>query len=244
MTGTGWEHGTGNPWDDLFARFFGGGDVRRPVHRVDITRLMSAECRALLADAARRAARAGQPRPGHRPPALGGAAARAAAGPGPPRRRRIPRRCWPSWAGAVAARTPTRAPEQISLTPATKRALLEAHQISRAAGAVVHRPRAPAARAGRQPGLQGRPAAGRRPVDAPLGAGGRRARPARSRPARPGPAGAGQRVGRQHADPGRVRPGPHRAGPARAASTRWWVGRTRSSRPSRCSPGAPRTTRC
>lgn len=46
-----------DPWDEFLARYFGRGEGgRRPAHRVDITRLMTADAREMLADAARRAA--------------------------------------------------------------------------------------------------------------------------------------------------------------------------------------------
>ena len=63
--------------------------------------------------------------------------------------------------------------------------------------------------------------------------GGRR-RPGR-RPARPAV---------EHPDAGRVRPRPHRDGPRRGDRPGDRPGRRRSSRPSRCSPGGARTTRC
>ncbi|MFC3502364.1 ATP-dependent Clp protease ATP-binding subunit [Micromonospora krabiensis] len=124
-----------DPWDEFLARYFGRGEGgRRPAHRVDITRLMTADAREMLADAARRAAqkqsndldtdhllwaalqreplrdlvrRAGAD-PDTLLNALGGK------GDGAPR-------------GEV--------PPNLSLTPAAKRALLDAHQLSRAMGA-------------------------------------------------------------------------------------------------------------
>jgi len=45
-----------DPWDEFLARYFGRGEGRRPGQRVDITRLMTADARELLAEAARRAA--------------------------------------------------------------------------------------------------------------------------------------------------------------------------------------------
>ncbi|MEV1288965.1 ATP-dependent Clp protease ATP-binding subunit [Micromonospora sp. NPDC049679] len=122
----------GDPWEELLARFLSGGEPRLPVNRVDITRLMSADARELLIDAARRAARSGssdldtdhllwaalqrQPlrelirRAGADPDAL----LADLGGPG-------------GAAGDV--------PLNMTLTPAAKRALLEAHQLSRATGA-------------------------------------------------------------------------------------------------------------
>ncbi|MFI7426244.1 ATP-dependent Clp protease ATP-binding subunit [Micromonospora sp. NPDC049836] len=124
-----------DPWDEFLARYFGRSEGgRRPAHRVDITRLMTADAREMLADAARRAAqkhsndldtdhllwaalqreplrdlvrRAGAD-PDTLVNALGGR------GEGAPR-------------GEV--------PPNLSLTPAAKRALLDAHQLSRAMGA-------------------------------------------------------------------------------------------------------------
>ncbi|MFG1889300.1 ATP-dependent Clp protease ATP-binding subunit [Micromonospora sp. NPDC049051] len=124
-----------DPWDEFLARYFGRGEGgRRPTHRVDITRLMTADAREMLADAARRAAQRQSSdldtdhllwaalqreplrdlvrRAGADPDtllnALGGR------GEGAPR-------------GEV--------PPNLSLTPAAKRALLDAHQLSRAMGA-------------------------------------------------------------------------------------------------------------
>ncbi|RKF28888.1 ATP-dependent Clp protease ATP-binding subunit [Micromonospora globbae] len=124
-----------DPWDEFLARYFGRGEGgRRPAHRVDITRLMTADAREMLADAARRAAQKHSTdldtdhllwaalqreplrdlvrRAGADPDtllnALGGR------GDGAPR-------------GEV--------PPNLSLTPAAKRALLDAHQLSRAMGA-------------------------------------------------------------------------------------------------------------
>jgi ATP-dependent Clp protease ATP-binding subunit ClpC len=126
-----------DPWDEFLARYFGRGEGRRPAHRVDITRLMTADARELLADAARRAASASsndldtdhllwaalqrEPlrelvrRAGADPEALAGALGgeQRAAQPAPH--------------GQV--------PPNLSLTPAAKRALLDAHQLSRAMGA-------------------------------------------------------------------------------------------------------------
>ncbi|MFC4147766.1 ATP-dependent Clp protease ATP-binding subunit [Micromonospora mangrovi] len=124
-----------DPWDEFLARYFGRGEGgRRPAHRVDITRLMTADAREMLADAARRAAqkhsndldtdhllwaalqreqlrdlvrRAGAD-PDTLLNALGGRGDGAPCGEVPP---------------------------NLSLTPAAKRALLDAHQLSRAMGA-------------------------------------------------------------------------------------------------------------
>jgi ATP-dependent Clp protease ATP-binding subunit ClpC len=122
----------GNPFDDLFGRYFGGSGSGGPVRRVDITQLMTEQARELLRDAAVRAAEDGDPDldTDH----LLWAVARqdttrrllAATGANPEtiaqeaiqhRSRQEPGRAGP----------PT-------LTPAAKRALLDAHQISQAIG--------------------------------------------------------------------------------------------------------------
>ncbi|HEX5294782.1 MAG TPA: ATP-dependent Clp protease ATP-binding subunit [Streptosporangiaceae bacterium] len=124
------DFGSGS-FDDFLARIYGGGSAQRPVQRVDITRLMSGPARELLGTAAAQAADAGggdldtehllwaaarlEPtrgvlaRAGADPDALAGEIARAAGG----RERRD---------------------EPPQLTPGAKRALLDAHQISRAVG--------------------------------------------------------------------------------------------------------------
>ena len=48
-----------SPFDDFLARIYGTGGPRQPVHRVDITRLMSAPARELLSLAATHAAEQG-----------------------------------------------------------------------------------------------------------------------------------------------------------------------------------------
>ncbi|SCG74028.1 ATP-dependent Clp protease ATP-binding subunit [Micromonospora inositola] len=134
MMGPGGDFGS-DPWDEFLARYFGRSEGgRRPAHRVDITRLMTADAREMLADAARRAAQkhsndldtdhllwaALQREPlrdlvrraGADPDALVNAL--GGRGEGAPR-------------GEV--------PPNLSLTPAAKRALLDAHQLSRAMGA-------------------------------------------------------------------------------------------------------------
>ena len=131
------DYGT-DPWDEFLARYFGRGQGRGPGQRVDITRLMTADARELLADAARRAAQANSndldtdhllwaalqrdglkdliSRAGADPDALLGALGG---------QRRIQ--------GEPAPRG--QVPANMSLTPAAKRALLDAHQLSRAMGA-------------------------------------------------------------------------------------------------------------
>ncbi|WP_187645997.1 ATP-dependent Clp protease ATP-binding subunit [Actinoplanes teichomyceticus] len=148
--------GPGGPgqWDDLFARFFGAAEPRRAAQRIDIARYMSNDARQVLADAARRAADLGsgdggladldtdhllwavlqqEPmkqtvrRAGADPQALlseldarlGDDSSRIAA---------ANRRAEMGAAGRDR-------PEQVALTPAAKRALLDSLQISRAVGA-------------------------------------------------------------------------------------------------------------
>jgi ATP-dependent Clp protease ATP-binding subunit ClpC len=119
-------------WDDLFARFFGAGEPRRPAYRVDITRLMSAEARQMLVDAARRAAETGSPD-------LDTDHLLWAALQRDPMRDMLRRSgAEPDVLAAQLERAPTgepRPPGAVSMTPASKRALLEAHQIARAGGA-------------------------------------------------------------------------------------------------------------
>ncbi|MFV2104534.1 ATP-dependent Clp protease ATP-binding subunit [Micromonospora sp. LOL_024] len=124
-----------DPWDEFLARYFGRGEGgRRPAHRVDITRLMTADAREMLADAARRAAQkqsndldtdhllwaALQREP------LRDLVRRAGADPD-------------TLVNALGGRSDGAAngevPPNLSLTPAAKRALLDAHQLSRAMGA-------------------------------------------------------------------------------------------------------------
>src|SRR4051794_34772341 len=119
----------GSPFDDFFARYLGG--ARQPRQRVDITQFLSEQARELVNAAARRAAEVGSPdldtdhllwamteeEPTRQ--LLG----RAGADPAQLRAEldNLPRR------GEPRAETP-------ALTPAAKRALLDAHQISRALG--------------------------------------------------------------------------------------------------------------
>lgn len=49
-----------NPFDELFARFFGGAQAPRPVQRVDLGRLMSQAARELVAAAASHVVRRGE----------------------------------------------------------------------------------------------------------------------------------------------------------------------------------------
>src|SRR4051794_30154236 len=119
----------GSPFDDFFARYMGG--ARQPRQRVDITQFLSEQARELVNAAARRAAEVGSPdldtdhllwamtEEGPTRQLIG----RAGADPAQLRAELegLPRR------GEPRAETP-------ALTPAAKRALLDAHQISRALG--------------------------------------------------------------------------------------------------------------
>jgi ATP-dependent Clp protease ATP-binding subunit ClpC len=126
-------------WEDLIARLFGVPESRRPVYRVDIGKLMSAEARDLFVEAARRATALGArdidtnhllwaalqreglrallQRAGADPDTLLSQLERTSAAP---------------TAGGPRATVPPAG--GMTLTPATKRALLQAHQISRTSG--------------------------------------------------------------------------------------------------------------
>ena len=120
-----------SPFDDIFARFFGGAVPQRPAQRIDIGQLLTEQ--GARAGAGRRhpGGPVGRPRPGHRPPAVGGDAQESvrrlltAAGANP---------------DAIASRIEAGAQrgeprdEAPSLTPSAKRALLDARQVSRAFG--------------------------------------------------------------------------------------------------------------
>jgi ATP-dependent Clp protease ATP-binding subunit ClpC len=120
-----------SPFDDIFARFFGGSAPQRPAQRIDIGQLMTEQARELVRDAATQAARWGDPDldTDH----LLWAATRqepvrrliAAAGGDPDH---IARNIE---AGAKRGEPREEAP---SLTPSAKRALLDARQVSRAFG--------------------------------------------------------------------------------------------------------------
>jgi len=119
----------GSPFDDFFARYMGG--ARQPRQRVDITQFLSEQARELVNAAARRAAEAGSPDldtdhllwPMTEEQPTQQLISRAGADPAQLRAELdgLPRR------GEPRAETP-------ALTPAAKRALLDAHQISRALG--------------------------------------------------------------------------------------------------------------
>ncbi len=119
-----------SPFDDIFARFFGGAP-QRPAQRIDIGQLMTEQARELVRDAATQAARWGDPDldTDH----LLWAATRqepvrrllTAAGADPDHIARSIE------AGAKRGEPREEAP---SLTPSAKRALLDARQVSRAFG--------------------------------------------------------------------------------------------------------------
>ncbi|MFX0592668.1 ATP-dependent Clp protease ATP-binding subunit [Melissospora conviva] len=123
-----------DPWDEFLARYFGRGEGRRPGQRVDITRLMTADARELLAEAARRAAQ-------KRSADLDTDHLLWAALQREPLRDLVSRAGADPYAlvNALGGRgngTPKgQVPPHLSLTPAAKRALLDAHQLSRAMGA-------------------------------------------------------------------------------------------------------------
>src|ERR1700728_2489165 len=120
-----------SPFDDIFARFFGGAVPQRPAQRIDIGQLMTEQARELVRDAATQAARWGDPdldtdhllwaatrqEPVRRLLTAAGANPDAIAG-------KIE-------AGARRGEPREEAP---SLTPSAKRALLDARQVSRAFG--------------------------------------------------------------------------------------------------------------
>jgi ATP-dependent Clp protease ATP-binding subunit ClpC len=123
-------------WDELIARLLRLPETRRPVYRVDISKLLSAQARDLLVDAARRASDLGAADidTNH---VLWASLQRHAlrsliykAGGDPDillaQLNRETRR--------TNGAPPRRPDEGLTLTPGTKRALLQAHQMSRAAG--------------------------------------------------------------------------------------------------------------
>jgi ATP-dependent Clp protease ATP-binding subunit ClpC len=120
-----------SPFDDIFARFFGGAVPQRPAQRIDIGQLLTEQARELVRDAATEAARWGDPDldTDH----LLWAATRqepvrrllTAAGADPDAIARSIE------AGARRGKPRAEAP---SLTPSAKRALLDARQVSRAFG--------------------------------------------------------------------------------------------------------------
>jgi ATP-dependent Clp protease ATP-binding subunit ClpC len=128
----------------MLARLFGGGSLgagepRRPVYRVNFGRLMSAEARELLVDAAHRAAQSGAADidtdhvlwAALRRDGLRDLIRRAGADPDALLTEL--ERHMPQPEGDSESRDAL--PVALSLTPATKRALVDAHQLSRATGA-------------------------------------------------------------------------------------------------------------
>ncbi|MFW6091616.1 MAG: ATP-dependent Clp protease ATP-binding subunit [Actinomycetota bacterium] len=128
ITGPG---GFGSPFDDFLARFFGGGVPRRSFYRVDITRLLSDQARELLATALRKLAEWGRTD-------LDSDHLLWAATQTEPTRDLLRR------AGADPDQLASKIEQAVqpghqqesppSLTPAAKRTLLDAHQISSALG--------------------------------------------------------------------------------------------------------------
>src|SRR5580693_1148176 len=120
-----------SPFDEFLARLYGAGGQRRPAQRVDIMRLMSEPARELLGAAASHVAERGGTDVGTENLLWAAASleptrqllARAGADPG-------------ALARAVESQEPSgeRGGEPPQLTPGAKRALLDAHQISRSLG--------------------------------------------------------------------------------------------------------------
>jgi ATP-dependent Clp protease ATP-binding subunit ClpC len=120
------------PFDDFFQAFLGAGGAQRGMQRVDFTQLLSGQAREVLAAAARQAAAWGDTDLDgeHLLWALAG---------------HEPTRTLLSHAGADPDQLRSRLEQQLRrgtptdrppvLTPAAKRALLDAHQVSRASGA-------------------------------------------------------------------------------------------------------------
>jgi ATP-dependent Clp protease ATP-binding subunit ClpC len=130
--------GPGGPgeWDDLFARFFGAAEPRR-AQRIDITKYMSNEGREFLSDAARRAAELADE--GKAIADLDTDHLLWAALQQEPLKASVRRAGADPEALLAALGRPSRLPgdalpEQVALTPAAKRALLDSLQVSRALG--------------------------------------------------------------------------------------------------------------
>ncbi|SCL35891.1 ATP-dependent Clp protease ATP-binding subunit ClpC [Micromonospora nigra] len=124
-----------DPWDEFLARYFGRGEGgRRPAHRVDITRLMTADAREMLADAARRAAEkhSNDLDTDH---LLWAALQREQLRDLVRRAGADPDTLLNALGGKGQGAPQGEVPPHLSLTPAAKRALLDAHQLSRAMGA-------------------------------------------------------------------------------------------------------------
>ncbi|GAA4754179.1 ATP-dependent Clp protease ATP-binding subunit [Modestobacter marinus] len=121
----------GSPFDDFFSAFLGGPGARRGMQRVDITQLLSEHSREVVTTAAQQASEWGSADlhtehllwalAGHEPTRT--LLDRAGADPEQLRQQ---------LAGLLQQGEPTGQP--VSLSPATKRTLLDAHQVSRASG--------------------------------------------------------------------------------------------------------------
>ncbi len=120
-----------SPFDDFLARIYGTGGPGRPVRRVDITRLMSAPARELLGAAASHAAERGG-RELDTEQLLWAAASMEPTRTLLTRAGADPDALVRDIEGQEAQAAPGGEPPQ--LTPGAKRALLDAHQISRAVG--------------------------------------------------------------------------------------------------------------
>ncbi|MGH3322217.1 MAG: ATP-dependent Clp protease ATP-binding subunit [Streptosporangiaceae bacterium] len=125
------------PFEEFLAHFFGGGTPRGPVQRINIARLMSEQARELVRDAATRAGESGSPDldTDHllwaltRQESTRQLLARAGADPdGMAREIENSARSGRYGQHGQSGDTPP------ALTPSAKRALLDAHQISRALG--------------------------------------------------------------------------------------------------------------
>ncbi|MEU6645603.1 ATP-dependent Clp protease ATP-binding subunit [Saccharomonospora sp. NPDC046836] len=120
-----------SPFDDFLAQFFGSGTSRRGSYPVDITRLMSDQARDLVSDAANQTAAWGRTDldteqllwAATRQPATRALIGRAGADPD-------------ALAGQIEQQSKVAEPRPgpVRLTPAAKRTLLDAHQISRGLG--------------------------------------------------------------------------------------------------------------
>ena len=123
--------GPGGPFDEFFARYLSGAAPRQPRQRIDITQFLSERARDLVNDAARHAAGSGNPDldTDHllwamtQDETVGQLLGRSGVDPARLREQLDGQ----SVRGEALAHPP-------SLTPAAKRALLDAHQISRALG--------------------------------------------------------------------------------------------------------------
>ncbi len=124
--------GPGGSWEEFFGQFFGPGEGRRPINRLDLTRLMSGAARDLVVDAAQYASSTGS-RDLDTDHLLWSALQRDAM-------RALLRKAGADPDVLDKALERPEAPDgtretSLLLTPATKRALLDAHRISRATGA-------------------------------------------------------------------------------------------------------------